>query len=459
MQVTCNQVVNFFFITSLILLPFENLPYLSSHTMARASFFTILPGLFLWFVTGGLKRIYTFHKPLLFSVCAFSGWTLLCTIINIYHLEPSILTGTKHVIKTAVIHAFYFSLLLWSADLSWENKENTLELFTRGIMIALILCFFIIFVELCMSLDMKWAKELLITITPFFLKVKTSYGWYPTLLSMGRARAFFSEPSHLAFFLIFGCGFALLYQIKSKSFLSKFIVGCSLIALLLTKSRLGYGASIIFLCYVLICNYCNQSQRIVFPKIRLTRYFFIVIFLFGVIIATVNSTLSNSKYSFAEVFNPVHTTARFEKLDSELKIMVDNPFFGTGFLLSGPHCANYLSGNGETRMWKTAQEDSNRTAMPTFSMTGTGARSGVVGLMLLCWLLCLCGKNSILINNKQTIEYIVLNGMLIASIIAWAMQTFFISFVFFIFLGSYYGITSQSKNSKLAGNHRIFDRR
>jgi hypothetical protein len=113
-----------------------------------------------------------------------------------------------------LVYAFGFSYIVYC----WFKNDwmTAINILIKSIYIVCGIIFIYSFIEVFYLLNYKWAMQILIAINPFLHAIKENFGWWPPLLSPGRIRSIFPEPSWFGMYGAFVMPFLWLSILNDK---------------------------------------------------------------------------------------------------------------------------------------------------------------------------------------------------------------------------------------------------
>jgi hypothetical protein len=160
----------------------------------------------------------------------------------------------KDIIKE---NFFFLGVSLWIFHLyknSWHQAFNDIK---KAVLLLTILLSVYSFVEIFYLKGNVLAKDILITINPFFYDVQSSHGWWPPLLWNGQLRSLFPEPSFFGIVAAMILPFLFSDLLSVTSFDNIFIFYFYCFMLFLTRARtatlLYLGEMVLLICITWHC--------------------------------------------------------------------------------------------------------------------------------------------------------------------------------------------------------------
>lgn len=325
------------------------------------------------------------------------------------------------VFKGLLFDTFYtfggaYMIYCWYYN-DWQKGGN---IFIKGILTGLVVVLVYGCIEIFYLAGNNVAKNILSTLNPYIHVIKVDHNWWPPLLWAKQARSVFPEPSHIGNYLAFALPVLWCLIINIRAYnelkLNKIILLCltfifSMIIFLAqarTASAMFFGMSalyVLLLCYLYIKDYWKNFAKIIIVSILA----FVVSLTFinnfinkPVAIQNVNNTkietidenadsvnnyISNNLSSLASI-DQRSNGARYALIKSNLRIGMDNLFFGAGKGLTGAYVsANFTEKekqNKEVKMWVTNQKKEGVLRYGLGAMNeyvGRFAETGIIGLI------------------------------------------------------------------------------
>lgn len=305
----------------------------------------------------------------------------------------------------------------------YNDWQKGLNIFIKGILIGLIVVLGYGCIEMLYLAGNDIAKNILITFNPYIHIIKTDHNWWPPLLWVKQTRSVFPEPSHIGNYLAFTLPVLWCLIINIRAYnelkLNKIILLCltfifSMIIFLAqarTASAMFFGMSalyVLLLCYLYKKDYWKNFAKIIIVSVLA----FVVSLTFinnfinkPVTTKTVNNIKVETKsrlqggmqvadnyisknFTSLASDNQRSNGARYALIKSNLRIGMDNIFFGVGKGLTGAYVsANFTEKekqNKEVKMWVTNQKKEGVLRYGLGAMNeyvGRFAETGIIGLI------------------------------------------------------------------------------
>ena len=325
------------------------------------------------------------------------------------------------VVKGLLFDTFYtfggaYMIYCWY----YNDWQKGLNIFIKGTLTGLAIVLGYGCIEIFYLSGNDIAKNILSILNPYIHVIKVDHNWWPPLLWAKQARSVFPEPSHIGNYLAFTLPVLWCLIINIRAYnelkLNKIILLCltfifSMIIFLAqarTASAMFFGMSalyVLLLCYLYIKDYWKNFAKIIIVSILA----FVVSLTFinnfinkPVAIQNVNNTkietidenadsvnnyISNNLSSLASI-DQRSNGARYALIKSNLRIGMDNLFFGAGKGLTGAYVsANFTEKekqNKEVKMWVTNQKKEGVLRYGLGAMNeyvGRFAETGIIGLI------------------------------------------------------------------------------
>lgn len=256
----------------------------------------------------------------------------------------------------------------------YNNWRKAFNIVIKAVLTSLIIVFAYCGIELFYLAGNDYAKNILVTITPYLHTVKSSYNWWPPLLLRGQLRSIFAEPSYYGIYFAFAMPFLWYCFIIANKKVNKILLHFSVLffpfCLFLTQARTAVALFCGELIVLLILVYWIKN-KILFQKFLKLIACILIAFIMST--GFINNLLVNNRYnidgweSYFES-NLLSLTssekrsngARYSIMLADLKIGLDNPIFGVGHGLRSSYITDYLpeiaKDNREIGMWKNFQQ-------------------------------------------------------------------------------------------------------
>lgn len=330
------------------------------------------------------------------------------------HIDQKILITfwmVTRVVKGLLFDTFYtlggaYMIYCWY----YNDWQKGLNVFIKGILAGLIVVLGYGFIEIFYLAGNDVAKNILSTLNPYIHVIKVDHNWWPPLLWEKQARSVFSEPSHIGNYLAFVLPVLWCLIINIRAYyelnLNKNILLClafifSIIIFLAqarTASTMFLGMSFLYvflLGYLYKKDYWKSFVKIIIVSIL--AFCISLTFISNFInqnnsnreinvINIINDYLSSNVFSLASD-NQRSNGARYALIKSNLRIGMDNLFFGVGKGLTGAYVSNYFTEqekqNKEVNMWVTNQKKEGilRYGLGALNeYVGRFTETGIIGL-------------------------------------------------------------------------------
>ena len=160
-----------------------------------------------------------------------------------------------------------------------NNWQTAFKILIKAVLASLVIIFGYCFIELFYLAGNENAKNILISITPYFHSIKTNHDWWPPLLWAKQLRSIFAEPSYYGIYSAFAMPFLwyVFFEIK-KSALKVFIltsITFLTFGLFLTQARTAVALFIgeLFLFAIAILILRNKAVFFKFVAVSLCSMF------------------------------------------------------------------------------------------------------------------------------------------------------------------------------------------
>ena len=438
--------------------------------------------------------------------------------LNIY-VDEKLLTIfwiCARVLKGLILEILYtiggaYVIYCWYHN-NWKIAFNII---VKAICVSLVFIFTYSLIEIFYLAGNLQAKELLEVITPYFHIIKSDGTWWPPLLWKNQLRSLFAEPSYYGIYFAFsmpllwyltftiakmqhkilicvGITFFTfcLFITQARTAVALFFGEIILFAIILTLLRnrrifkkfvivglcsiLAFGISNIFITNfmqpksektmaveisknksnkVAVKTNIKQDQKLNNPKENKETNKIIVDK------NQINLYFENNLFSLASL-NQRSNNARYSIMLTDLKIGLDNPFFGVGTGLRNAYVPDYLpemaKDNGEIKMWIKNQQEKGimRAGFPKLGeYTNRFAETGILGLVIFLTppfillkklYLKITDKN---INADDKLPYVFFSISLIGIMASGIGDTINITYCYWVLLGLGYAMCFGKENS------------
>lgn len=396
-------------------------------------------------------------------------------VINILNnfginIDERILTAfwmIARTIKNALFEMLYtfggaYMIYCW-----YHNKWKTaFKILMKALLFSLIVIFGYSCIEIFYLAGNETAKNILITITPYFHYIETNHGWWPPLLWRNQIRSVFAEPSFFSIWAAFVLPFLWYKLIVSDTLRSKIISIMILIVfttlVFLTNARTGVallcGEFMCLLIYILWVHNNFIIRKFIFISIcticafSLSNYF-------------INNFMTEKDISAEDYFknNLTNITsvevrsngARYSTIYANVMVGIDNPILGVGKGLVTAYMPDYFpdfaENNREVQNWIKYQNEQGVLKIPIPSFCAYSlifAESGIVGL--LCYLFpvffLIYNILKILHQNKERLEFVILLIALLGILASGFSITLNVTYCYWVLLGLGYAMCFGKEN-------------
>ena len=323
------------------------------------------------------------------------------------YIDEKILTAfwmIARTIKNAIFEVLYtfgvaYMIYCWYHN----NWRVAFKILIKSILLSLVIIFGYCFIELFYLAGSNTAKNVLLTMTPYFHAIKSDGSWWPPLLWPGQLRSIFAEPSYYGIYFAFAMPFIWYAFVSTKKKLFKLISILSIVfftfCLFLTQAR----TAIVLFCgevFILIVFSIYLKSRFVFKSVG--KIFITIVIAFTLTGLFINNLLVDNKYgvngieSYLEsnLYSLASTSqrsnnSRYSISIADLKIGLEHPIIGVGSGLRNAYIPDYLpemaKDNGEVQMWIQNQKEKGilRSGFPKLGeYMSRFAETGIIGLVL-----------------------------------------------------------------------------
>ena len=328
-------------------------------------------------------------------------------------------------VKGLLLDTFYtfggtYMFYCWYHN-DWEKGIN---IYIKGILTGLLVVLVYGCIEMFYLAGNDTAKYILSTLNPYIHVIKVAHNWWPPLLLAKQARTVFPEPSHIGNYLAFALPVLWCSIINIRACnelkLNKIMLLCmtfifSIIIFLAqarTASAMFFGMSalyVLLLCYLYKKDYWKNFAKIIIVSVL--AFFVSLTFINNFInksaathnvnntkIETINKNVNSVDNYISNNLSSLASTdqrsngARYALIKSNLRIGMDNLFFGVGKGLTGAYVSNYFTEqekqNIEVNMWVTNQKKEGVLKYVLGAMNEYIGRFAETGMMGLITFLC-----------------------------------------------------------------------
>ena len=329
------------------------------------------------------------------------------------------------VVKGLLFDTFYtfggaYMIYCWY----YNDWQKGLNIFIKGTLTGLAIVLGYGCIEIFYLSGNDIAKNILSILNPYIHVIKVDHNWWPPLLWVKQARSVFPEPSHIGNYLAFALPVLWCSILNIRAYnelkLNRNILLCltfvfSIIIFLAqarTASAMFFGMNVLYvllLCYLYKKDYWKNFAKIIIVSVLA----FVVSLTFinnfinkPVTTKTVNNIKVETKsrlqggMQVADNYISKNLTslasdnqrsngARYALLKSNLRIGMDNIFFGVGKGLTGAYVSDNFTEkekqNKEVKMWVTNQKKEGVLRYGLGAMNeyvGRFAETGIIGLIV-----------------------------------------------------------------------------
>ena len=242
----------------------------------------------------------------------------------------------------------------------------------RAVIISSLIVIMVTIIEILYYYGNSYAKDLLVTITPYFHVIKISDGWWPPLLwDKQQIRSIFPEPSHIGNYMAFVIPFIWGKYLASNSKKYTIFYGFySLsLAVIVFLSQARTANAVYFALLALLLFWSIFIHRIFIKKVfSIVAVSIIALFISISIINGMTVDINNSHVNNLHIekyldnnLNSLNKNdmrsngARFGLIRASLQVTKDHIFFGVGPGLSTLYMVDVFekedNDNGEINMW------------------------------------------------------------------------------------------------------------
>lgn len=394
------RIISVLFIASIVLIPFDNLPYMSGVMGELGNrggvypFIIIIPLIIVLLAKN--KQIYIIKTIESKILIMFFIWVVLSDIVNLPFIQNNLFKGRSGLNKLIVqmmVLVFMFAIT-YSTEIIIQLKKLTLYDYRKYILYSTIPVIIYGTIELIHFLGIFDFSYILKGISYIF------QSYYRGEVYTKGIRTICGEVSYFAMYSAFIIPWIVSYiftekGIKKKLFFSG-ISGYLLILLIFSKSRTAYAIIFaqIFL-FTLLILISKIDKKI---KINVIKSIVIVLLSFSFLNNTIISKIGGDSNSIQKISiqglinsitdsNNMSNIARFGLQKSAFDIGIDNPVFGVGIGQFGFNVKDNLSSKAltsyEVQRWISEDEDVHEYWPPAFALyPRIMAEQGAVGLLI-----------------------------------------------------------------------------
>lgn len=393
--------LKYLFILSIILIPFDNLPYFKSllgELSVRGSVYAFIPIIVLTFFNLLLnKEIFIPKGRTKTNILLFFAWVVISTVINLSSIFNNFFKGRTGNEKLVLqLFVFIFMLLIGYCSIYIIERNNiTLKDIRRYILFSFIPVGVVGLLELLTIFS-------IIDFSSIIEKISYLVHFYNRGIVYPKGvRSVTGEASYFAMYSAFAFPFIISYVFTENKLKNKISWGALatlfFILILFTKSRTAYA--IIFVeifmlfAFIISAKIDNSKKKILLViAVELAA----IIFLFNQDFSTKYGGDANSaqelsvtglQNSLSDSDN-MSNVARLGMMRAALNVGKDNPVFGVGIGQFGFYASQYVDeralASNEVQNWVNPKLETNFWP-PSFSLYNRiVAEQGIIGILL--WL-------------------------------------------------------------------------
>ncbi|MBB6713517.1 glycosyltransferase [Clostridium gasigenes] len=439
------------FILSIILIPVDNLPYMSNIMGELGNRGAVYPFILIILIIFVLlikrKEIYFNRSRETDLLTIFFIWILISSIINMNDIFTNSFKGRSGINKLLLQFMVigFMVLISYCSDIIIKLKNITLYDFREYVKYSLIAVFIYGTVELLNFtgiIDLSRILKILSSIFQTYFRGE--------VYTKG-IRTISGEVSYFAMYASFAMPWIVSYIFTEKSNKKKvkycIIAGYLVLLLIFSKSRTAYA--IIFIemfIYTMIILISKVSKNI---KINLLKAIALVIIGFVIINNTVLSNIAGDENSMTKISitslinslrdpNNVSNISRLGLEEAAINIGIENPIIGVGIGQYGFEVSNHLSDKAltshEVQRWIS---EKNKDWPPAFALyVRIMAEQGILGFIIWCVFIgyVLIKSMRKIMKNENDIMGISLVVSFIGVLISWMNADTFAQVAFWIIL-------------------------
>ncbi|MFR5266956.1 O-antigen ligase family protein [Clostridium sp.] len=441
------------FILSIILIPFDNLPYLKSvfgELSFKASIYPIIMIILILFVVLiKNKQLYFNKSKELYLLLIFIGWNILSIIVNLNSILENNFKDRSGISKLLLqIMVLGFGILIfYSSDIIVSLKKLTLYDFRKCVLFSIIpvaMYGTIELLHLSKIINFSWIIENVSYLIQTYHRGEVYTKGIRTVTG---------EASYFAMYIAFVFPWIISYIFTEKEKIKKYLYSILslyiLMLLIFSKSRTAYG--ILFIQIMIFTVFILTSKVSKLHKITVLKAIGICMILFVLVNSTTLSKIGGDRNSVPKISisslvtsltdtNNMSNVARFGMQSAAIKMGSNNILFGVGLGQYGFNINDYISKKAltsdEVKRW-TNPTGNYEYWPPTFSLySRIVAEQGGVGILLWMSFILYVLIKSIIVHRKT--EDDILGISLIVSyiglLLAWMNADSFVQIAFWMLL-------------------------
>ncbi len=394
------NIISILFIASIVLIPADNLPYMSSimgelgNRGAVYPFIFIIPLMLLMLIKN--KQIYINKTIEAKILVVFFIWVIISSMVNLPFIQDSVFKGRSGISKIIVqmmLLVFMYSIA-YGTEVIIQLKKLTLRDYRRYIAYSTIPVFIYGTIELLNFLGVFDFSDILKGLSYIFQTYHRGEVYTKGI------RTICGEVSYFAMYASFVIPWIVSYIFTEKGVIKKLLYsgmsGYLLILLIFSKSRTAYA--IIFAQIALFTLFTLVAKVEKSIKVNIIQGILVLLLAFSVLNNTVLSKVggdSNSmqKISVQGLINSMmdstnmSNVARFGLQKAAFDIGKENPVFGVGIGQYGFNVEDNLSPkaltSNEVQRWISEDKSVHEYWPPAFALyPRIMAEQGVIGLLI-----------------------------------------------------------------------------
>lgn len=433
------NIISILFIASVVLIPVDNLPYMSKlmgelgNRGAAYPFILILPLTALLLLKN--KQIYINKSKESKLLILFFIWVIISSVFNFPFIQNSIFKGRSGISKILVqiMLLVFMYATAYSTEVIIQLKKLTLRDYRRYIAYSIIPVFIYGTIELINFLGIFDLSSVLKGLSYIFQSYHRGEVYTKGI------RTICGEVSYFGMYASFVIPWVVSYIFTEKGFFKKFlylgISGYLLILLIFSKSRTAYA--IIFAQIALFTIFILVSKVEKSIKVNIVQGILVLLLVFSFLNNTILSKVggdanSMQKISIEGLINSIRDSnnmsniARFGLQKAAIDIGKENPVFGVGIGQYGFNVEDNLSPkaltSNEVQRWISEDKSVHEYWPPAFALyPRIIAEQGIIGILIWVILLLYIIIKAILILRKKENDFmgIALIVSFIGILIVW----------------------------------------
>ena len=446
------KILKYLFAISIILIPFDNLPYFKNilgELSFKGSVYPFILIIIIFIINSiMLKEIYINMKKQYYLIFIFIGWVFLSSFINFNSIITNNLkqrTGVEKFLLQGLVLIFMF-MVMYVTEALISSKKISIQDLRKYILFSSIPVAIYGFIELLNLVGIFNLNSFIENVSYCIQTYHRGEVYYKGVRSVTGEVSYFAM--YLAFALPWIGSFIFTEKNKVRRIGSSFLLLVLLILMIFSKSRTAYAIIFIqiflFITFILLFKVEKNNKILLIKGLGIVCTIFLL-FNFTKLNDIGGDPNSVSKISIKSLIisltdpNNMSNVARGGMQQAAIKMGIDSPIFGVGLGQYGFNTEDYISERAkesdEVKWWISDLAETRESWPPAFSIyPRVLAEQGVVGLFLCSVFIINILKNFIKILWKR--ENDILGIALIVSylcvLVSWWNFDTFASFGFWI---------------------------